>query len=230
VSAGIECRKTEATSRSTTYRCNASIPHHQFAKIYQDRWNNLVLWAKYSASPWRPWYLKISLSQAAFKAHDTLNWRSKGETSKQEARSTQLLSQEALLVQWILDLETGVFAPSHAQIREMAALVRKASGGPDSVGINWVHMFLKRHPEIHVNVGVKIDAQRLVNNKYSWNPWGLVREIQGGSSSTPGGACSHREYGWDRHSHWCPYEPDSGWELLHNQVKLNIKGRPAPAC
>jgi hypothetical protein len=60
--------------------------------------------------------------RAIAKAHnfppDTLNWRSKGETSKQEARSTQqLLSQhqETLLVQRILDPEVGGFAHSHAQ-------------------------------------------------------------------------------------------------------------------
>jgi hypothetical protein len=66
-------------------------------------------------------------------------------------------------VQWILDLEAGGFAPSHAQLREMAALVSKDSGGPDRVGNNWVDRFLKRHPEIHTKLGVKIDAQRLRN-------------------------------------------------------------------
>jgi len=39
----------------------------------------------------------------------------------------------------------------------------KNSGGPDSVGINWVHKLLKRHPEIHTKLRVKIDAQRLRN-------------------------------------------------------------------
>ena len=66
-------------------------------------------------------------------------------------------------MQWILDLEAGGFAPSHAQVREMATLVSKDSGGLDRVGINWVHRFLKRHPEIHTKLGVKIDAQRLRN-------------------------------------------------------------------
>jgi len=45
----------------------------------------------------------------------------------------------------------------------MAALVSKDSGDPDRVGNNWVHRFLKRHPEIHTKLGVKIDAQRLRN-------------------------------------------------------------------
>src|SRR5271156_1709266 len=53
---------------------------------------------------------------------------------------------------------SGWFAPSHAQIQEMAALVSKDSGGP---GIYWVHRFLKRHPEIHTKAWVKINAQRL---------------------------------------------------------------------
>jgi hypothetical protein len=38
----------------------------------------------------------------------------------------------------------------------MAALVSKDFGGLDRVGINWVHRFLKRHPEIHTKVGVKV--------------------------------------------------------------------------
>ena len=108
--------------------------------------------------------------RAAAKAHNvpfaTLNRRSKGGISRQEARSTQqLLSQhqEELLVKWILDLEAGGFAPSHAQLREMAGLVSKDSGGPDKVGNNWVDRFLKRHPEIHTKTGVKIDDQKLRN-------------------------------------------------------------------
>jgi DDE superfamily endonuclease/Tc5 transposase DNA-binding domain len=108
--------------------------------------------------------------RAAAKAHNipptTLNRRIKGGISKQEARTTQqLLSQhqEELLVKWILDLEAGGFAPSHGQIREMAALVSKDSGGPENIGVNWVHRFLKRWPRIHTKTGVKIDAQRLQN-------------------------------------------------------------------
>lgn len=113
---------------------------------------------------------KFPSLRAVAKAHDidhsTLTRRSKGGISKQEARSTQqLLSlhQENLLAQWILDLEAGGYAPGHAQIREMAALISKESGGPESVGVNWVSRFIKRHPEIHTKLGVKIDAQRLKN-------------------------------------------------------------------
>ena len=125
--------------------------------------------------------------RAAAKAHNlpptTLNRRIQGGISKQEARSTQqLLSQhqEALLARWILDLEAGGFAPSHAQIREMAGLVSEDSGGPQSVGINWVYRFLRRWPEIHTKMGVKIDAQRLRNtNPDALEAWfELFREIQ----------------------------------------------------
>jgi hypothetical protein len=45
----------------------------------------------------------------------------------------------------------------------MAVLVSKISGGPVTIGINWVSRFLHRHPEIHTKVGIKIDAQRLQN-------------------------------------------------------------------
>jgi len=45
----------------------------------------------------------------------------------------------------------------------MAALVSKDSGGPDSVVINRVYRILKRHPEIHTKVGIKIDDQKLRN-------------------------------------------------------------------
>jgi hypothetical protein len=113
---------------------------------------------------------KFPSVRAAAKAHGinhvTLNRRSKGGISKQEARlAQQLLSQhqEGLLVQWILHSEAGGYAPSHAQVREMAVHISTVSGGPDTLGNNWVPRFLHRHPEIHTKVGVKIDALRLQN-------------------------------------------------------------------
>jgi hypothetical protein len=45
----------------------------------------------------------------------------------------------------------------------MVALVSKDSSGPDRIGNNWVDRSLKRHPEVHTKIGVKIDAQRLRN-------------------------------------------------------------------
>jgi helix-turn-helix, Psq domain len=91
---------------------------------------------------------KFPSVRAAAKAHGvnhvTLNRRSKGGISKQEARlAQQLLSQhqEGLLVQWILHSETG----GYAQVREMAVLISTVSGGPDTLGNNWVPRFPEHH-------------------------------------------------------------------------------------
>ena len=45
----------------------------------------------------------------------------------------------------------------------MAVLISTVSGGPDTLGNNWVPRFLHRHPEIHTKVGVRINALRLQN-------------------------------------------------------------------
>ena len=62
---------------------------------------------------------------------------------------------------WILDLETQGHAPTFTTIRELVAVVSKASGGTGKVGKNWVPRFIQRHPEIHSKVGKKIDAKRV---------------------------------------------------------------------
>jgi hypothetical protein len=66
-----------------------------------------------------------------------------------------------MLVRWILDLECAGNAPNHALVREMASLISRVSGGPQSLGQNWVQRFLKRHLEIHIKVGVKIESLRI---------------------------------------------------------------------
>src|ERR1700761_6491286 len=70
----------------------------------------------------------------------TLQYRAQGKSTRAQARvKQQLLSteQEELLVRWILDCENLGHPMNHAQIREMAALVSKISGGPSSLGHNW---------------------------------------------------------------------------------------------
>ena len=82
----------------------------------------------------------------------TLARRAQGGISKREARvEQQLLSeaQEEMLAQWILDLEQAGNAPNHAQLREMASLISRISGGSGTVGVNWVSRFLSRHPPVH---------------------------------------------------------------------------------
>jgi hypothetical protein len=94
----------------------------------------------------------------------TVSRRLRGTRTRRQARvPTQLLSttQEDMLVRWILDLERAGNAPNHALVREMASLISRVSGGPQSLGQNWVQRFLKRHPEIHTKVGVKIESLRI---------------------------------------------------------------------
>ena len=72
-------------------------------------------------------------------SHRTLTRRAHGGLSKREARvEQQLLSntQENMLIRWILDLEQAGNAPNHAQVREMASLISKISGGPNSIRVN----------------------------------------------------------------------------------------------
>jgi hypothetical protein len=108
--------------------------------------------------------------RAAARAHNvnyrTLARRAQGGISKRAARvEQQLLSsaQEEILVQWILDLEQAGNAPNHAQLREMASLISRISGGSGILGINWVSRFLSRHPDIHTKVGAKIESLRIQN-------------------------------------------------------------------
>src|SRR5271155_2092377 len=54
--------------------------------------------------------------------------------------SQQLLSieQEQQLERWILNLEAEGHAPTHKTVREIAGCISKFSGGPETVGNNWI--------------------------------------------------------------------------------------------
>lgn len=108
--------------------------------------------------------------RAAAKAYgvnrNTLTRRMEGGLSQSEAQQPYLLlstEQEALLVRWILDLERVGHPPNHTQIREFALLICTASGGPTSIGINWVPRFLERYPEVKTKVCRKIKSLRIKN-------------------------------------------------------------------
>ena len=90
-------------------------------------------------------------------------------TSRRKARQTQQLltqKQEEKLAEWIQALERVGNAPNHAQVKEMAGLITAASGGPHSVGINWVYRFLQRNPSLRTKMGVKIEAPRYTSASY----------------------------------------------------------------
>ena len=94
----------------------------------------------------------------------TLQYRARGKESRAQARvKQQLLSleQENMLVRWILDCENLGHPINHNQIREMATLVSKISGGPDFLGRDWVSRFLNRHQNLKTKLGVKIDTLRI---------------------------------------------------------------------
>ena len=112
-------------------------------------------------------YPSIRAAAKAFNVnHGTLARRINGGLSRQQAHEAeQLLSpdQERLLVRWILDLEVAGAPPTFAQVREFAGLVSQASGGPPSVGVNWISGFLNRHPDVRSKVGQKMEYLRIEN-------------------------------------------------------------------
>ncbi|RMD42234.1 hypothetical protein DV735_g2882, partial [Chaetothyriales sp. CBS 134920] len=90
----------------------------------------------------------------------TLQDRINGRPSRQVARATQqTLSprQEETLAKWCLDLDAMAHPPNHAQIRELASLLLRISGGPDTLGKNWVPHFLRRHPHVKTRQRYPID-------------------------------------------------------------------------
>jgi hypothetical protein len=95
--------------------------------------------------------------------HTTLSRRLNGQTSRAIAREPQQLltnEQEALLKRWILDLEIQGHAPTFKAVRELAAIISRSAGGPETVGKNWINRFIHRHPDLTSKVGRKIDTQR----------------------------------------------------------------------
>jgi hypothetical protein len=100
---------------------------------------------------------------------------------------------------------------------KMAALVRKTSGGPDSVG-----MFLT---EIHANVGVKIDAPETCEY-YSW--FEKFREVQTAHQVEPADIGNMDETGIAIGV--CMNQTVVGNSSITRSFKPNIKRHPAPAC
>lgn len=111
-------------------------------------------------------YKSIRAAAAAYKIdHSTLGRRRRGQRNRVESHTEQqLLSsiQEGMLVRWILEAEQAGHAFNHVQLRDMASIVYRASGGNGQIGKHWVTRFLQRHPEIQTKKGNTIANQRVV--------------------------------------------------------------------
>lgn len=96
--------------------------------------------------------------------HGTLSRRRRGGQSHSAgAEMLQALSplSEESLVEWILEAERAGHAFNHAQLREMASLIDKASGGNGFIGKNWVIRFIQRQPTIQTKLGRSIPNMRV---------------------------------------------------------------------
>lgn len=78
-----------------------------------------------------------------------------------EEQQTLTFLQEQMLVRWIIEAEQAGHAFNHAQLKDMAIIISKASGGRSRVGKHWATRFLQRHPEIHTKKGVTIASKRV---------------------------------------------------------------------
>jgi len=98
--------------------------------------------------------------------HATLQRRFHGGLSSQQQHKGQTLlseEQEKLLKEWILEAEALGHPVTNPFVRELAKQISTRSGGPTTIGQNWVSRFIKRHPEIQSKVGRKIDTLRIEN-------------------------------------------------------------------
>jgi len=110
-------------------------------------------------------YPSIRAAAAAYDVnYATLSRRLRGGLSVAQSREPQqFLSnrQEEMLKRWIIDLEAQGHPPTFSAVRELAVVVSKATGGPESIGQNWTDRFLHRHPKVHSKIGKKIHVLRL---------------------------------------------------------------------
>jgi hypothetical protein len=103
-------------------------------------------------------FSSVRAAAAAYKLdHTTLSRRRHGQQSRVKSHSNQQkLSpvQEGLLVRWSLEAEAAGHAFNHSQLRDMASLIHRASGGDGKIGKNWVPHFIKRNPDVRTKKGV----------------------------------------------------------------------------
>ena len=100
--------------------------------------------------------------------HTTLTRRYKGTALRSNSRSpyyklTQ--TEETVLINWILSLDTCRIPPIQVLVQQMAELllterVQNASIEQTTLGKNWVYRFITRHPEIKSRYSRKYDYKR----------------------------------------------------------------------
>ena len=94
---------------------------------------------------------------------NTITNRLNGVQTRSEANEkNQRLSplQEQALVDWIIELATRGYPPTHAFAREIASRTLIENNDLKPLGQNWMRGFLRRNPEVSTVVTKKMDAQR----------------------------------------------------------------------
>ena len=111
---------------------------------------------------------QIRSLQAAARTYDvpypTLRKRYRGKPARRDCipNNRKLsCSEESVLVQYILDLDSRGFPPRFAAVEDMANLLL-ADHGATCVGRNWTRNFINQRPEIKSMFNRKHDYQRLL--------------------------------------------------------------------
>jgi hypothetical protein len=104
----------------------------------------------------------------AARLHNVPRTTLQGRLSGRNAR--RLISQEQQrlstvhekgLVDWIIRQESLGFAPTHAQLRAIAASLLESQGSHSSLGKRWATSFIQRHPNIQSKLGRRTEWSRV---------------------------------------------------------------------
>ncbi|THY13395.1 hypothetical protein D6D01_08363 [Aureobasidium pullulans] len=106
--------------------------------------------------------------RATSRAHNvperTLRRRLAGTQDRRTAHAHEqrlLPTQEAFLVEWILEQEAQGFPPSHARAREMATRILRMNGDTRPLGKRWLQKFIRDTPSVASVIGRPIEAARV---------------------------------------------------------------------
>jgi hypothetical protein len=95
-------------------------------------------------------------------SHATLHRRLQGVTARRDTipNSRKLtLSEEKVLIEYILDLDSRAFPPRLSGVEDMANILLQQRRG-ELVGKNWAANFVKRQPQLKTRYTRKYDYQR----------------------------------------------------------------------